>query len=261
MIGDDGRIAVRDQRLEALWHGPPPGDAPTLIFLHEGLGSVSLWRDFPARLASATGCGALVYSRAGYGASSPCSLPRPLSYMHDEAREVLPALLAATGIRRHLLIGHSDGASIALIHAGACPEPGLAGVICEAPHVFTEDVSVASIRQADEAYRTTDLRTRLARHHGDNVDLAFRGWADAWLDPAFLHWNIEEFPPAIDVPMLLIQGRDDEYGTLAQIDAIEQGAGADCNRLVLRDCGHSPHRDQPERTFDAMAAFVAGTLG
>lgn len=261
-IGSDGRIAVAGHRLEAVWHGPSPQEAPTLVFLHEGLGSVGLWRDVPAELARRTGCGALVYSRAGYGGSSPCALPRPLAYMHDEARIVLPALLAATGVRRHVLVGHSDGASIALVHAGANPAAGLAGLALEAPHVFTESFGVESIRAANRAYAEGDLRARLERHHGDNVDTAFRGWADAWLDPGFLDWNIEEFLPAIAVPMLLIQGENDEYGTLAQLDAIERGArAADCRRQVLRDCGHSPHRDQPERTLSAIAAFVAGVLG
>ncbi len=182
---ESGFLEVGGVRLEARWAGPQPESAPTLVFLHEGLGSASLWRDFPDRLAAETGCGALVYSRAGYGKSDPIALPRPVRFMHDEAA-ILPAVLAAAGVREHVLIGHSDGASISLIHAGSAPSPGLRGLrglILEAPHVFTEPHGLASIARIREAYRDTDLRARLARHHGANVDVAFRGWNDVWLDP------------------------------------------------------------------------------
>jgi pimeloyl-ACP methyl ester carboxylesterase len=247
------------RRLEYAWHGPPPDEAPTLVFLHEGLGSVSTWRDFPMRLAEATGCGALVYSRAGYGGSDPVPLPRPIRFMHDEAR-VLPEVLDAAAVRDAVLVGHSDGASIALIHAGSASSRRVRALALEAPHVFVEDVTVRSIEKAAESYRTGDLRRALERHHGTNVDVAFRGWNRAWLDPAFRSWTIEEFLPAIRVPVLVVQGEQDEYGTLRQLDAIEAGCSGPVTRLVLPDCGHAPHRDQPDETLMAMATFVRETI-
>jgi pimeloyl-ACP methyl ester carboxylesterase len=252
---ESGFLEVGGVRLEARWAGPPPESAPTLVFLHEGLGSASLWRDFPDRLAAETGCGALVYSRAGYGKSDPIALPRPVRFMHDEAA-ILPEVLAAAGIREHVLIGHSDGASISLIHAGSAPAPGLRGLIQEAPHVFTEPHGLASIALIREAYRDTDLRARLARHHGANVDVAFRGWNDVWLAPEFEAWNIEEYLPAIGVPVLVLQGEDDEYGTWAQVEAIERRSGGPVETLAIPGCGHSPHREQPEIALRAMAEFV-----
>jgi pimeloyl-ACP methyl ester carboxylesterase len=248
-------IVVKGARLETRWVGPPPEDAPTLVFLHEGLGSVSMWRDFPDRLALETGCGALIYSRAGYGKSDPAPLPKPVRFMHDEA-EILPEVLAQMKIREHILVGHSDGASIALIHAGSRPAVGLKGMILEAPHVFTEPHGLTSIAKMAEIYRTTDLRDRLARHHGANVDVAFRGWNDVWLHPDFRPWNIEEVLPAIQAPILILQGEDDEYGTWRQVEAIERQAGGPVEAIALADCGHSPHREQPERTLQAMAEFV-----
>jgi pimeloyl-ACP methyl ester carboxylesterase len=252
---EPGFLQVEGVRLEARWIGPAPEEAPTLVFLHEGLGSTSLWRDFPDRLTRETGCGALVYSRAGYGRSDPVPLPRPVRFMHGEA-VVLPRVLAAAGIREHILVGHSDGASISLIHAGSAPAPGLLGLILEAPHVFTEPHGLASIARMRESYRDTDLRERLARHHGDNVDVAFRGWNDVWLDPDFEAWNIEEYLPAIRVPMLVLQGEDDEYGTWAQVEAIQRRSGGPVETLAIPDCGHSPHREQPDVTLRAMREFV-----
>jgi pimeloyl-ACP methyl ester carboxylesterase len=249
-------IAVAGQRLECRRCGEARSDGLGLILLHEGLGSVSLWRDFPDRLAVATGLPVLVYSRAGYGRSSPVPLPRPLSYMHDEARDVLPGVIAASGFSRPLLVGHSDGASIAAIHAGSNPAPGLAGLVLMAPHFFVEDVSVESIAEARQAYETGDLRERLRRHHGDNVDVAFYGWNGAWLDPAARQWDITEYLPHIRVPALLIQGEGDEYGTLAHIETAERLMTGPVERLVLADCGHSPQRDQPEKTIAAIARFV-----
>ncbi|HWM86055.1 MAG TPA: alpha/beta hydrolase [Kofleriaceae bacterium] len=255
---DGSSLAAGGHRLEAVWHGAAPGDAPTMVFLHEGLGSVSTWRDVPAELARITGCGALVYSRAGYGASDPVAPPRPLRYMHDEA-ELLPAVLDAAGVRRAILIGHSDGASIAILHAGSAPA-GLLGLVLEAPHVFVEEISVASIAAARDAYQGGDLRERLARHHRD-VDGAFWGWNRAWLDPGFRAWNIEDCLPRIRVPILAIQGIDDPYGTLAQIDAVERGAPGPTERLILPDCGHAPHRDQRAATLEAIARFVRTAAG
>jgi pimeloyl-ACP methyl ester carboxylesterase len=253
-------LSVAGGRLEYVWHGPPPDAAPTLVFLHEGLGCVDLWRDFPRRVAAATGCGALVYSRFGYGRSDPCSLPRPLDYMHDEARRVLRELVAAARLRDFLLVGHSDGASIAIIYAGSAAAPGLKGLVLEAPHVFCEDLSVRSIAAAEVAYREGPLRRRLERYHGANVDLAFRGWNDAWLDPGFRHWNIEEFLAPLAVPLQVIQGEDDEYGTIEQVRAIVRQAGAGAEAVMLPACGHSPHRDQPEATLAAMTDFIGRVL-
>jgi pimeloyl-ACP methyl ester carboxylesterase len=243
------------RRLEYEWHGPAPDAAATLVFLHEGLGCVSTWRDFPARLSTATGLGALVYSRAGYGGSDPVPLPRPLRFMHEEAL-VLPQVLAATGVREPILVGHSDGGSIALIHAGGVPATNVQALILEAPHVFVEDVSVRSIARAAESYAQGDLRRALERHHGDNVDVAFWGWNRAWLDPGFRSWSIEEYLPRVQCPTLVIQGEDDEYGTLAQLDAIEASSRGPVRRRVFPACGHSPHRAEPDATLAAMADFL-----
>jgi pimeloyl-ACP methyl ester carboxylesterase len=229
--------------------------APTLVFLHEGLGSVALWKDFPARVAAATDCPVLVYSRAGYGRSSPAALPRATDYMHVEALTVLPALLDRLGIADPVLVGHSDGASIALLHAGSGRRP-VRALVALAPHVFVEDMSVASIAEVRRQYDTTDLRERLARRHAD-PEAAFRGWNDIWLAPAFRSWNIEACLPGVRCPLLMIQGRDDEYGSAAQLDAIERQVGGKVARIELADCRHSPHRDQPEATLAAIADFVA----
>jgi len=247
-------VTMRGHRIEIERIGGARADAPTLVFLHEGLGSVALWRDFPAKLAARTGAAALVYSRRGYGKSDRLDEPRKVDYMHEEALTVLPALLGELGIFDPILIGHSDGASIALIHAGGgrWPVPAL---ILEAPHVFVEDVTVASIAQAKHAYRTSGLGSRLARHH-DDPDHAFWGWNDIWLDPAFRSWTIEEVLPGVRCPVLAIQGADDEYGTLAQLDAIERGVSGAFERLVLAHCKHSPHRDQEALTLQAMAGFI-----
>ena len=232
-----------------------PLEGPTLVFLHEGLGSLGLWRDFPRRLVEETGLGAFVYSRAGYGKSDPAPLPRPVRYMHDEAA-LLPKILAEAGIEEPILVGHSDGASIAIIYAGQ--GNGARALILEAPHVFAEEGGLESIAKMRELYRTTDLREKLSRWHA-NVDAAFNGWNGAWLDPEFRKWNLEEFLPRIEQPVLIIQGKDDEYGTLKQVEAIERGAHH-VQSLLLDDCGHSPHRDQPEKTLEAMARFIRSVL-
>lgn len=232
------------------------GEEPALVFLHEGLGSVALWRDFPARLAEATGRRALTYSRAGHGRSDVPSVPRTPRFMHEEALDVLPALLDRLQIERPVLIGHSDGASIALIHAAAAARP-VRGLVCLAPHVFVERLCVDSIAKIRRSYFETDLRQRLAKYHA-RVDDAFLGWADIWLRPEFLAWSIEDLMDRIDQPLLLIQGRDDEYGTLAQLDRIEARVKGPTSRLVLSDCGHSPHRDQEAAALDAIVGFVGG---
>jgi pimeloyl-ACP methyl ester carboxylesterase len=253
---EPGFLEVGGVRLEARWTGPPPEAAPTLVFLHEGLGSTSLWRDFPDRLAHETGCGGLVYSRAGYGKSDPVPLPRPVRFMHDEA-EVLMEVLGKTGVHDPVLVGHSDGASIAIIYAGNDAGPRPRGLVLEAPHVFTEPHGLASIAAIGEQYRTTGLRERLARHHA-HVDVAFRGWNDVWLDPEFRAWNIEAYLPRIAVPALVVQGEDDEYGTWAQVEAIRAAAGGPVEVLAVPACGHSPHREQPDAVLAAMARFVVG---
>jgi pimeloyl-ACP methyl ester carboxylesterase len=253
------RLKIADKELEYVWHGPGPADAPTLVFLHEGLGCVAMWRNFPERLAAAVGCGALVYSRAGYGKSDPCELPRPVRFMHDEALVTLPLVLDAFQVREAILVGHSDGGSIAVIHAGTTGDR-VRGLILEAPHVFVEEMGLESIRAIAGEYRDGRLKQALARYHGDQVDNTFWGWNDVWLEPEFRSWNIEEYLPRITVPILLIQGEDDKYGTLKQVTAIESGCQTPVRNVLLADCGHSPHLDQTARTLEAMKEFVAEVL-
>ena len=250
-------ISAGDRRIEVVWHGPGPEDAPTLVFLHDGIGCAATWRDFPAELARETGCGALVYSRAGYGGSDAVPLPRPLTYLHEEGYTGLPDVLDAAGVRTAYLVGHSDGGSIALLHASTPrASPRVRGLLLEAPHVFCEEATVRAIGQARSDYRNGGLRARLARYHGPNVECAFWGWNRAWLDPGFRAWNIEDCLPAVTVPVLVVQGADDPYGTLLQVDAIERRCGGTVRRCVLERCGHSPHRDRPEETLQEMAAFL-----
>ncbi|MBO0764425.1 MAG: alpha/beta hydrolase [Hyphomicrobiaceae bacterium] len=230
------------------------GSAPTLVFLHEGLGSVALWRDFPRKVARRLNAPALVYSRFGYGASDGLTGKRVPRFMHDEALDILPSLLDRLSIESPVLIGHSDGASIALIYAAAAGRP-VPGLVCLAPHVFVETVCVETIAKVRKSYFETDLKQRLAKYH-TNVDDAFLGWADAWLNPEFLSWSIEDLLGRIDQPLLLIQGRNDEYGTLAQLDRIEARVEGPTRRLVLSSCGHSPHRDHEAAVLDAIVAFV-----
>jgi pimeloyl-ACP methyl ester carboxylesterase len=228
--------------------------ARTIVMLHEGLGSVSLWRDFPEELARTTGSNVIVYSRHGYGKSAAVGESRPVRYMHDEALIVLPQLLDALEVEKPILFGHSDGGSIALIYAGGNGRT-VGGVIALAPHVFVEDVSVSSIAATKVAYETTPLREKLARHH-DDVDGVFWGWNDIWLNPEFRAWNIEEYLPRIACPVLVIQGEEDEYGTMEQVRRIERGA-KHVQTLCLAECRHSPHRDQPQRVLDAAARWIS----
>lgn len=260
MSEGSGHLELCGQRIEYRLVGPAPDQAPTVVLLHEGLGCVAMWRDFPEQLAGRTGCGVLVWSRAGYGGSSPCTLPRPLSYMHHEALRTMPRLLDAIGLRAGVVLGHSDGASIAAIHAGACRDRRVRGLVLMAPHFFTEEAGIAEIARARVAYRDTDLRARLARYHGDNVDNAFEGWSGAWLDPGFRHWDLRGFLGSIDVPVLVIQGTQDQYGTLAHVEAVRELCPAPVQTLVLEACAHAPHRDQPERTLSAVSALVARVL-
>lgn len=251
-----GRLVAQGKSLEWAAFGPAPDQAPTIVLLHEGLGSVGLWRDFPERLSAATGMGVFAYSRAGYGASDPCDLPRPLDYMTHEAVEVLPDVLDQIGFERGILMGHSDGATIAAIYAGSVADQRVRGLILVAPHFFTEEVGLSAIAQTREAYASGDLRERLARHHG-NVDMAFRGWNDAWLNPDFRAWHVGEVIDYLRIPTLAIQGRADPYGTLAQISELETRSYAPVDTLILDDCGHAPHQDQPDAVLAAIAEFSA----
>jgi pimeloyl-ACP methyl ester carboxylesterase len=239
--------------LEARWVGPPRDGGCELVFLHEGLGSITQWRDTPEAIANACGRPALVYARQGYGRSTPVTVPRPLTYMHDEAAR-LPAVLAAAGITDCVLIGHSDGASIAIIAAGEHRVAPRALVLI-APHVLVEDISVESIASAADAYRTTELRAKLARHHAD-VDGAFWGWNRAWLDPAFRAWNLEEYLPRITAPALVVQGEHDEYGTRAQVDAIARQLAGPVDIAWIPHAGHAPFRDAAELVQARIAGYV-----
>lgn len=254
------RAAGRETRLEYQWIAPDRRDAPLLVFLHEGLGSLSMWKDWPARACEAAVCRGLLYSRPGYGRSTPRPTHEkwPMDYLHIQARDVLPALLQALGVdaRRDppVLFGHSDGATIALLYAALHPD-AVGGVIAVAPHVFVEDITVRNLEAARRAYLQGDLRDRLARYH-DDPDSAFWGWNDVWLDPAYRAWNIEHHMDDIRCPVLALQGESDDYGTLAQIESIARRAPRAAMR-VLADCGHSPHRDQPVAVIDAIRAFLA----
>jgi pimeloyl-ACP methyl ester carboxylesterase len=228
-----------------------PGAAPALVLLHEGLGSVRLWRDFPAALAHATGARVVAFSRFGHGDSDPPPRPRTPRFMHEEALEVLPAVLRALEIADPVLVGHSDGASIALIHAAAHP---VSAVVAIAPHVFVEEMCLAEIREAKRAFEADGLRERMGRHHRD-PDAAFYGWNDVWLHPEFPHWDITDVLPDISCPMLLIQGEHDQYGTMAQLDAIEARVSGPVER-VHPAARHAPQLERPAETLAAIAGFV-----
>jgi pimeloyl-ACP methyl ester carboxylesterase len=254
MLTPTGFLTIGNARLEYRLAGDAD-EPPAIVMLHEGLGSAALWGDFPDKLAAATGVTVFAYSRAGYGASSPAALPRPLTYMHDEALTVLPALLAAIGFRRGLLLGHSDGASIAAIYAGSTQDHRVRGLVLIAPHFIVEDVSIASIRDAKAAYEDGDLKTRLARWH-TNVDVAFRGWNDAWLDPAFRAWNISDALAYIRVPVQIVQGENDQYGTIRQVEIAQAECYCPVDVTLVAGAGHSPQREQPAVTLDTIAGFA-----
>jgi len=239
--------------------GPTPDRAPTLVLLHEGLGSVTLWGDFPEKLQAATGLGIFVYSRSGYGTSSPVKLPRPLDYMHREALDVLPKVLDDIGFRRGVLVGHSDGASIAAIYAGGVQDHRVRALALIAPHFIVEDVSVTSIAQIKTAYETGGLREKLARWHRD-VDNAFYGWNGAWLDPAFRNWDISEYLAYIRVPVAIIQGADDQYGTMRQVEVAQEECYCPVDVTVLDGAGHSPHREAPAATLGVISEFANAVL-
>ena len=255
-----GEIILDTQRLETAWWGPRPTEAPTLVLLHEGLGSVGLWRDTPERLAAATGFGVFAYSRFGYGQSDPASLPRPMTYMHDEALHVLPWVLDATGIQRAILIGHSDGGSIAAIYAGGVRDPRLAGIVLIAAHFFVEQLNIDSIARIRADFETGELRARLARHHAD-ADATFRGWNDAWLDPRFRDFDITRYLPTITVPVLALQGQDDPYGTPAQLDCLARHVTASLTTRLIPGARHAPHLEAKDATLTTIADFARRELG
>ena len=251
----DEVLEIDGRRIAASrWAGD--ADAPTIVMLHEGLGSVSLWRDFPAALAATTGCPVFAYDRFGYGRSDGAPLPWPTRYMHDEALDVLPRVLAAAQFRTAITLGHSDGASIALIHAGGMQDFRLRGCIVIAPHLFVEDISIASIEAARSAFETTDLPARMARHHRD-PDNAFHGWNGAWLNPAFRDWRIDEYVPTIRVPVLALQGAEDEYGTPAQLEPLVTEAYCPVETHLIRGAKHAPHLTHRDAVMSHVAAFVA----
>jgi pimeloyl-ACP methyl ester carboxylesterase len=254
---DTFEVAVQGHRLEVQ---RIPGrehagrELPELVFLHEGLGSISHWKDFPARVAAATGSPVVVYSRYGSGNSDLLEESRPVTFMHDEALKALPELLAKLNLDSPILVGHSDGASIALIYAGV--HNRVRGLVLLAPHVFVEDLSVKSIAEARVKFETTNLAEKLARHHRDAAR-TFWGWNHVWLHPDFRRWNIEEYLPRITCPILVIQGLEDEYGTMAQPEAIARQSGGPVEILRLANCRHSAHRDQPDAVLEAIARFVS----
>jgi pimeloyl-ACP methyl ester carboxylesterase len=240
------------------WIGRENGK-PALVFLHEGLGSIRQWRDFPAKLAAATGCRALVYDRYGYGQSDVLAEPRrTVGFMHDEALVALPELLKDLQLEEPILVGHSDGASIALIYAGA--GHAVRGVVAMAPHVFIEPICLSSIRKATGTFENTDLADRLGRYHRD-ARKTFYGWADVWLDPEFESWDIRtDYLPRVRCPVLAIQGHDDEYGTMAQLDEIQRRVSGPCQLLKLKECGHAPFRDRPEAVLSGASSWVKKLL-
>ena len=251
-VGQLETVGIQGRNLEILRIAGDPA-LPELVFLHEGLGSVSHWRDFPAKVAAATGCPVMIYSRYGSGNSDVLAEPRTVRYMHHEALDTLPALLSALSIRNPILVGHSDGASIAIVYAGA--HDSLRGLALLAPHVFVEELSIRSIAKAKTTFESTNLPELLARHHRDAAR-TFWGWNDIWLHPEFRQWNIEEYLPRITCPALVIQGLEDQYGTMAQVDAIRKQVAGAVDVLMLEDCKHSPQRDQPEAVLEAIRKFV-----
>ena len=256
LLVEDFDVTAAGRRLRARRLGLPGSKpAETLVFLHEGLGSIAQWRDVPEALVRATGLPGLVYDRWGFGGSEPLTLPRPRSYLEDEAQVALPEVLAACGIERPLLVGHSDGGTIALLYAAAYPERPVA-CITEAAHVFVEEISLQGIREAMTAFETTDLPARLARYHGDQTETVFRAWAETWTRPDFRDWVMTERLPAITCPVLSIQGQDDHYGSPAQVAAIVEGVSGPAEPLLVPDCGHTPHHEQRETVLAAMAGFV-----
>ena len=259
MTSTTGHLRIGGTDLEYRMSGPAPDATPTIVMLHEGLGSIGLWGDFPDRLAAATGLGIFAYSRAGYGTSSPAALPRPKTYLHTEACEVLPRVLDAIGLREGVLVGHSDGGSIAALHAGLVRDPRIRAASLIAPHFMIEDVTVAGVAEARQAYETGSLRQKLARWHR-NVDNAFYGWNDAWLDPAFRSWDIQAALQTVTVPLQIVQGDRDAYATLRQLDIARERCTGPLDLQVMPGIGHIPQREAPERTTRIIVDFILASL-
>jgi pimeloyl-ACP methyl ester carboxylesterase len=254
-LSETGFLDLPPLRLEYRMIGPRPDAAPTIVMLHEGLGSIELWGQFPDKIVAATGAGVLAYSRAGYGNSTGAKLPRTTSFMDEEAREVLPRVLAAIGFRRGIILGHSDGASIATIYAGSVQDHRVRGIVLIAPHFFSEEMGLTEIRRARKSFETGALREKLKPYHAD-VDTAFRSWNEPWLHPDFEKWDITEALGYIRVPILIVQGENDQYGTLKQIEVARQECFCPVEAVVLPGIRHIPYREAPELTLDAVAAFV-----
>ncbi len=248
-------MQIASSYLETKWWGPSPTEAPTLVLLHEGLGCVALWRDVPERLAEATGCGIFAYSRFGYGRSDPKALPWKLTYMADEARDILPRVLDEADIRDAVLVGHSDGASIAAIYAGTTRDRRLRGVVLLAAHFFVEDSNIASIAKIRSEYREGPLRDRLARYHR-HPDMAFYGWCNSWLNPGFRNFDITDCVPEIEVPILGLQGAVDPYGSNEQLLTLQRLARAPCEIAFIKGAHHSPHLDAKDDTIGRIAQFI-----
>jgi len=258
-LSESGFLDLGDVRLEYRMAGPRPSDAPTLILLHEGLGSAGMWGDFPEKLAAVTGCGVFAWSRVGYGHSTPATLPLKLDFMHFEAQRILPRLLDAIGFRQGLLVGHSDGASIAAIYGGSVQDHRVRGLVLMAPHFIVEDVTINSIREIRRAFDTTDVRQRFQRWHGD-ADATVRGWTDVWMKNDFRTWDIRDVLAYIRVPILIIQGEHDHYGTTRQIEIAHEECTCPVEVLMVPGIQHVPHREAPEPTLTAIAEFCRQLL-
>ncbi|WP_291465242.1 alpha/beta hydrolase [Desulfobacula sp.] len=251
-------LTLDSKKIELQWHQKEQKDHPTLIFMHEGLGCTRMWKDFPEKVSRNTGCPALIFSRFGYGNSDPCPLPWKINFMHREALRILSEIIKKAQIKEYILVGHSDGFSIGIIFAGsqyARELKGLKGLITQAAHVFCEQITVDCIQQAKINYEHHGLRQGLEQYHGSNTDNAFWGWNDVWLNPKFMNWNIEKYLSRIQVPMLAIQGKDDQYGTQKQIESIKNRV-KHVETCLLDDCRHSPHTDQPEKVLKLMTQFI-----
>lgn len=249
------RLAVAGGALEAAWFGKAPEAAPSFVLLHEGLGCVAAWRDFPDRLSSETGWGAFAYSRLGYGGSDPAPLPRPLGYLRDEA-SLLPSILDQAGIRRCILVGHSDGGTIAALHAASGADPRVIGLVLIAPHFMVEEATLRGVRAAADAYTEGDLAQRLRRRHGANTDTAFEGWRGLWLAPRFRRFEVDDGLRHVSLPLLMIQGLKDAYGTMAQVEYLRARV-PHARQLLLEGCGHIPHLERQAEVLAAIADFAA----
>ena len=263
LLTEDAYVVASGHRLRVrkLSHPDSDGESsqPTLVFLHEGLGSIEMWHDFPTILAETTACDCLIYDRWGHGRSDPLDVKRTLGYVHGEALDSLPEVLNHSNVDDAILIGHSDGGSIALIFAAEYPEI-LRGIITEAAHVFVEEITLEGIREALDIYNNTDLKQRLARYHGTNTEKIFRAWHETWLQPEFKSWDIQDCLPKIKCPVLVIQGEDDQYGTAAQVEAIAHQVTGPSKPLLIPNCAHIPHREARDRVAQEMTDFILGLL-